>query len=205
MSRTSRGRGNRWPALADKGVETTVIDDAAALAVMPRAIQVVLSARGVQDGAALCPAGNRAVAVRWPPGTRDRARGHAPISPSGRTTRSTTPTSPSRRRRLRVAALSSDDGTARSPSPTGARPRRARLITRSRQTRGTGPGVHRVADGEYSPETGSTSRRADEGRSGSVSFFVRFAKLPRNGPAHDRARPATSQKISLCCHEFQFR
>ena len=51
-------------ALADKGVETTVIGDAAAFAVMPRAHLVVLSARGVfADGAALCPAGNRAVAV----------------------------------------------------------------------------------------------------------------------------------------------
>ena len=51
-------------ALADKGVETTVIGDAAAFAVMPRAHLVVLSARGVfAAGAALCPAGNRAVAV----------------------------------------------------------------------------------------------------------------------------------------------
>ena len=50
--------------LADKGAETTVIGDAAAFAVMPRAHLVVLSARGVfADGAALCPAGNRAVAV----------------------------------------------------------------------------------------------------------------------------------------------
>ena len=50
--------------LADKGAETTVVGDAASFAVMPRAHLVVLSARGVfADGAALCPAGNRAVAV----------------------------------------------------------------------------------------------------------------------------------------------
>ena len=54
----------RAKTLADKGAETTVIGDAAAFAVMPRAHLVVLSARGVfADGAALCPAGNRAVAV----------------------------------------------------------------------------------------------------------------------------------------------
>lgn len=50
--------------LADKGVETTVVADAATFAVMPRAHLVVLSARGVfADGAALCSPGNRAVAV----------------------------------------------------------------------------------------------------------------------------------------------
>ena len=50
--------------LADKGVETTVVSDAATFAIMPRVHLVVLSAKGVfADGTALCAAGHRAVAV----------------------------------------------------------------------------------------------------------------------------------------------
>ena len=59
------GAGHRLAKLlADKGVATTVIADAATFAVMPRCHLVVLGAKGVfHDGTALCAAGHRAVAV----------------------------------------------------------------------------------------------------------------------------------------------